>query len=139
MKSSEIIKNKIIQCGGNVNVTSINGKVYNIRSHSDGKSFLCEQLPITPPFEYRVFDVITDLLNKNGGKAVKGCGRAKGVRLGDKNCDNATVVGVIAKNYSGKKDGESIYDPVFVLVSVIEWAGIIVNKRGYIELKKPPI
>ena len=134
--TSEVIKAKIAQYGGSVDVTSINGKVYNIRSHPDGKSFVCDQLPINPPYEYRVFDVITDMLHKQGGKARKGNGRNKGVRLGEKNCDDKTVVGIIAKNYAGKKDGESVFDPVFVLVSVLEWAGIAVNKRGYIELAK---
>ena len=49
-------------------------------------------------------------------------------------CTEDTVVGAIAKNYAGRELGSSVYDPVFVLASVMEWAGIIRNYRGYIEL-----
>ena len=43
-------------------------------------------------------------------------------------------LGYIAKKYFGKKPGESVYDPVFVLASVLDWAGIAHNQRGYIQL-----
>ena len=30
--------------------------------------------------------------------------------------------------------GDSVYDPVFVLAAVLEWADIAYNGRGYLEL-----
>ena len=129
---SEIIKSKLIKSGGRAIVGSFSGKTYEIRAANDGKSFLCKQLPISPPYEFAVFDVIIDLLKRQGGRAKKGNGRS--YKLGEHGCEDSTVVGAIAKYYSGKKDGESVFDPVFVLVAVLEWADIAHNYRGYIEL-----
>lgn len=130
--ASKIIERKLIQSGGHAVVGSINGKTYEIRAADDGISFLCKQLPIKPPYEFVVFDVIVDLLKRQGGRAKKGNGRNH--KLGEYACDDATVVGAIGKNYSGKKDGESVYDPVFVLSAMLEWADIAHNYRGYLEL-----
>ena len=130
--ASEIIKRRLIESGGRATVDSISGKTYEIRAANDGKSFLCKQLPISPPYEFAVFDVIVDLLRRQGGRAKKGNGR--NYKLGEYGCEDITVVGAIAKNYSGKKDGQSVFDPVFVLVAVLEWADIAHNYRGYIEL-----
>ena len=131
-RPSEIIREKILQNGGRVIVHSITGKPYEIRHCSDGKSFLCDQLPIKPPYTYDVFDVIVDLLVRQGGRADKGAGR--NAKLGQPRCEENTVVGAIAKYYAGKREGESVYDPVFVMASVLEWADIAHNERGYLEL-----
>ena len=64
-KPSEIIKDKLLQNGGRAIVHSLTGKAYEIRSGNDGHSFLCDQLPIKPPYTYDVFDVIV------GGKDVE--------------------------------------------------------------------
>lgn len=131
-RPSEIIREKILRNGGRVIVHSITGKPYEIRHCSDGKSFLCDQLPIKPPYTYDVFDVIVDLLVRQGGRADKGAGR--NAKLGQHRCEETTVVGAIAKYYAGKREGESVYDPVFVMASVLEWADIAHNERGYLEL-----
>ena len=81
--------------------------------------------------EYSVFDVIVDVLRSQGGKAKKGYGRR---RLGDPGCEETTVAGAIMKNYFGKKPGESCYDPTFALVAILEWAGVVRNGWGYVEL-----
>ena len=83
---------------------------------------------IKPNYEYRVFDVIVELLLENGGRARKGNGR--NYKLGEPECDETTVVGAIAKYYAGKKYGDSVFDPVFVFAAVLEWAGIAHNERG---------
>ena len=36
--------------------------------------------------------------------------------------------------YYGKSEGESVFDPVFILAGILEWADIAKNGRGYIEL-----
>ena len=131
-KPSIIIKERIMQNGGRVLVHSLTGKLYEICHCSDGKSFLCDQLPIKPPYTYDVFDVIVDLLERQGGKAEKGAGR--NAKLGQPRCEETTVVGAIAKYYAGKHEGDSVFDPVFVMASVLEWAGIVHNQRGYLEL-----
>ena len=130
--ASEIIKAKLLSCGGRVIVYSARGLPCEIWADADGKSFVSNKLPIKPNYEYRVFDVIVELLLANGGRARKGNGR--NYKLGEPECDETTVVGVIAKNYAGKKNGESVFDPVFVFAAILEWAGIAHNERGELVL-----
>ena len=54
--------------------------------------------------------------------------------MGEPECDETTVVGTITKKYAGKKNGESVFDPVFVFAAVLEWAGIAHNERGELVL-----
>lgn len=131
-KASEIIKNKLKECGGRVIVHTARGLPCEIRVAADGKSFLCDKLPIKPPYGFKVFDVVVELLLANGGKARKGSGRS--AKLGEPDCDETTVVGYIGKHYAGKSIGDSVYDPVFVLAAVLEWAGIATNGRGELVL-----
>ncbi len=131
-KASEIIKAKLAENGGSVTVNTLKGLPCRIWADSDGKSFSSDKLPITPHYTYEVFDIIVDLLRSQNGRARKGNGR--NYRLGDPECDESTVVGVIAKKFNGKKDGESVFDPVFVLCAVLEWAGIAENMRGELVL-----
>ena len=130
--ASEIIKAKLLSCGGRVIVYSARGLPCEMWADADGKSFVSNKLPIKPNYEYRVFDVIVELLLANGGRARKGNGR--NYKLGEPECDETTVVGAIAKNYAGKKNGESVFDPVFVFAAILEWAGIAHNERGELVL-----
>lgn len=131
-KASEIVKAKLLENGGHVTVYTARGLPCEIWADSDGKSFVSDKLPIKPNYEYTVFDVIVELLVANGGRAKKGNGR--NYKLGHPNCDEHTVVGAVAKNYAGKKVGDSVFDPVFVLAAVLEWAGIVHNGRGELVL-----
>lgn len=132
VKASDLVRKKLLESGGRAIVISLRGKPYEIRAAWDGKAFLCDELPIHPPYTYEVFDVIVDLLAANGGRAKKGLGR--NAKLGERGCEETTVVGAIGKHYAGKRDSESVYDPVFVLAAVLEWADIAYNRRGYLEL-----
>lgn len=131
-KASDIIRNKLYKSNGVATVYSARGNAYVVCAGDDGKTFQCKALPISPAYEYTVFDTIVDLLLANGGKARKGNGRND--RLGYGDCTLDTVVGAIGKNYSEKNIGESVFDPVFVLAAIMEWADIAHNKRGYLEL-----
>lgn len=131
-KASDIIKTKLKEAGGRVIVHSISGNAYELKAEADGKSFYSDALPISPNYTYEVFDVIVDLLRSQGGKARKGLGR--NARLGEPNCEETTIVGAIGKQYAGKKLGDSVYDPVFFLAAVLDWAGIARNERGFLEL-----
>jgi hypothetical protein len=127
---SEIVKAKLKTAGGRAVVHSINGNSYEIRAAADGENILCPDLP--PVYTYQVFNVIVDLLRRQGGRARKG--GARGARVGEPDCDDTTVAGAIGIHYFGKAPGESTFDPVFVLASVLDWAGIAYNRRGYLEL-----
>ena len=131
-KASEIIKNKLKENGGRVIVHTVRGLPCEIRAASDGMSFLSDKLPVNTPYRFDVFDDIVDLLTLSGGKARKGNGR--NYRLGEPECDETTVVGYIGKHYAEKSYGDSVYDPVFVLAAVMQWAGIANNSRGELAL-----
>ena len=130
-RASEIIKAKLKEHGGHVTVYTARGLPCEIYAEADGKTFTSDKLPIKPAYEYTVFDVIVDLLREQGGRARKGNGR--NFKLGDPGCEETTVVGAIAK-YRGRKVGESVFDPVFVMAAVLEWAGIAQNGRGELIL-----
>lgn len=131
-KASDIVRRMLIEHHGKVTVRTAQGLPCEIWAAADGISFHSNKLPDNPPFRYDVFDVIVDLLVSQGGRARKGNGR--NFKLGDPNCDETTVVGAIGYRYSHKETGASVYDPVFVLAAVLEWAGIITNERGELVL-----
>lgn len=130
-RASEIIKAKLKEHGGHVTVYTARGLPCEIYAEADGKTFTSDKLPISPPYEYDVFNVIVDLLLKQGGRARKGNGR--NYKLGEAGCEENTVVGAIAKS-RGRKVGDSVFDPVFVMAAILEWAGIAENGRGELIL-----
>lgn len=131
-KASEIIKRKLKENGGRAIVHTLTGLPCEIRAAGDGVSFISDKLPIKPPYRFEVFDLIVDLLRANGGRARKGNGR--NYKLGEAECDDTTVVGYVARHYSGKETGDSVFDPVFVFSAVMEWAEIAHNTRGELVL-----
>lgn len=131
-KASDIIRRKLIESKGRVIVHTARGLPCEIQIAPDGTSFLSNKLPINPPYRFEVFDVIVDLLISQGGRAKKGNGRNH--RLGEPECDETTVVGAIGYQYSHAEVGKSVYDPVFVLAAVLEWADIASNERGELVL-----
>ena len=130
-RASDIIKAKLMDNGGHMTVYTVKGLPCEVWMNADGTSFTCDKLPIKPPYEYRVFDVIVDLLISQGGRAKKGNGR--NYKLGEKNCDKTTIVGAVALD-RGYTVGNSVFDPVFVLAAILEWAGIAHNERGELVL-----
>lgn len=130
-KASDIIKQKLIENGGRAIVHTARGLSREIRVAPDGFSFLCDELPIKPPYKYEVFDIIVDLLSSQEGRAKKGNGRHK---LGEPDCNETTIVGAIGYNYFHYHTGKSVPDPVFMLAAILEWAEIANNERGELVL-----
>ena len=130
-RASEIIKAKLLDHGGHVTVFTARGLPCEIYANPDGTSFSSDKLPIKPPYPYTVFDVVVDLLEAQGGHARKGNGR--NFRLGEPGCEENTIVGRVALS-RGRRMGDSVFDPVFVLAAVLEWAGIAKNGRGELIL-----
>lgn len=131
-KASDIIKKMLMDHGGRVIVHTARGLPCEVRVAPDENSFLCDKLPLNPPYRYEVFDVIVDLLISQGGRARKGNGR--NYKLGDPNCDETTIVGAIGYHYAHKETGASVFDPVFALAAILEWAEIANNERGELVL-----
>ena len=130
-KASDIVKCKLKQNDGKAVVSSLEGKMYEIYALKDGNSFYCEALPDIQ-WSYSIFDIVTDFLVNQGGKAPKG--NARNFKIGEKKCDENTVAGIIGISYFKKHYGESTFDPVFILAAILEWTGIVNNQRGFLEL-----
>lgn len=131
--ASMIIKNKLISSNGKATIYTYSGTSYDIYLAENGAGFTCKALPGVS-YEFRIFDYIVALLIMEGGKARKGCARGKQDKVGSERCNEHTVTGIIALNYYGKSIGDSVFDPVFVLGGILEWADIAKNGRGYLEL-----
>lgn len=126
--ASEIIKSKLMACGGRTMVRLQRGDLCEISISPDGK-FMCPKLI---PYDFEVFNAIVKLLlNSPGYRAKKGNARA--AKLGESGCEENTAAGAVLL-FMGKRPGESGLDPVFVLAAVLEWAGIAHNERGELVL-----
>lgn len=132
VRVSEVIRSKLIEENGSALIHTLNGKTHNIYLTKDGNGFFSPALP-DDSYKFEIFDMIAGLIEREGGRARKGMARGSNDKVGTKNCNEHTVTGVIALDYYGKEEGESVFDPVFVLAAVMEWAGIVNNCRGYIE------
>ena len=131
VKASEIIRSKLKECGGRAVVRTVQGLPCEIWGSEDGTKLVSDKLPPSL-YGFDVFDCIVELLYAHGGRARKGNGR--NYKLGDPHCDDSTVVGYIARHYRGQEDGVSVFDPVFVLAAVLDWADIAHNERGELRL-----
>jgi len=130
-KASDIVREKLIEVGGTATVKMLNGEAFSITITTDCRAFETKKIP-GHNYGFEVFDEIFDLLHENGGKVDKGNGR--NYKLGEGKCGSNTAVGAIGYKYWKRATGESVYDPVFVLAAVLEWAEICHNKRGFLEL-----
>ena len=131
MKASEIIINKLKSNGGEAYVYLLNGDKAHIQIVDDSY-FISNKLP-HQKIDFSIFDLVVDFLKSEPHfRAIKGgCRNSK---VGEDKCSRGTVMYVIAKEYYGKEDGESSFDPLFVIASILDWANIVRNKRGYMEL-----
>lgn len=132
-KASDIIKNKLYKNNGAATVVLKNGENCRICIAKDGNGFISDKLSMQE-MQFSVFDIIVDFLKEKGGKAPKGLGRGKDDKIGYGHCGSETIMYQIATKYYGKTEGESTFDPVFVLAAILDWAGIAENCRGYLRL-----
>ena len=132
--ASSIIRNKLISANGVATIRTYDGTPYRIYLTKDGNGFGCDALR-NVTYTFSVFDIVVDLLKREGGCARKGQARGKYDKVGSPNCDEHTVAGVIALQYYKKNIGDSVFDPVFIIAGVLEWADIAENGRGYLRLK----
>ena len=132
-KPSDIIRNLFIQNRGTIHIKTLTGIEYDIYLNYDGESFKTIALPIYSRFDFNIFDIVYDLLKRENGKAKKGNGH--NYRLGEQGCSEKTVCGIIGYEYFKKNTGDSVFDPVFIICAMMEYAGICKNTRGFLILK----
>ncbi len=133
---SEIIRRKLFENKGVINIPLLDGNLCRIVASSDGKTFTSDKIHNNKlAFEYTVFDHIVELLkNSKDYRAPKGNAHGKEDKVGYGKCTEDTIVGTIAIKYFGKEYGESTLDPTFVFAAVLEWAEIAINQRGFVSL-----
>ena len=131
-KASDVIRD-ILKKNNKITVTSFNGRAYDVYLVGDN-SFSSTKALRDVKIEFDIFDVVVDILKKEGGKARKGNCRGYN-KLGDEKCNEHTIAGAIGYNYFMKKDGESVFDTIHIVTALLEYAGICENKRGYLVLK----
>lgn len=133
--ASEIIKAKILENGGSIDITLLNGKPCKVMSSSDGKTFTSDKLGKNK-FDYIIFDYVTDfLMSCEQYTAPKGNSRGKKDKVGYGNCTCDTVTYEISTKYFEKSEGESVFYTTFVIAAIMDWAGIAYNRRKYMTLK----
>lgn len=136
-KASDIIRRKLLENDGIVTISLLDKKLCTIVATDGGNAFTSDKLNKHKlKFDFTVFDVIVDLLKESPQhRARKGNAHGKEDKVGYGKCTSDTVVGAIAVHYFGKSQGDSCFDPVFVLAAVMDWADVATNMRGYIQLK----
>lgn len=132
-KASVIIYNLLKNNNGRINVKSFNNHDYDAYLIDDNY-FSSDKALRNYKLGFEIFDVVIELLKKEGGKAIKGSCRGEN-KLGDEKCNKHTVSGAIGYNYFMKEDGESVFDTVHLVTALLDYAGICENKRGYLILK----
>lgn len=133
LKPSEVIKGLLERNQGKITIETINHKIYDVYLSKDGKGFITSALR-NNQINFSIFDVVVDFLKSHKNKAIKGSCRGK-IKLGDEKCNKDTVSGVIGYEYYHKKDGESVFDTVFVVATILDYAGLCDNIRKYLVLK----
>lgn len=134
MKASEIIIKKLEESSNEAAmITMYNGEKFSVEMEN-GDYFVSEKLPFQR-VTFDIFDIVVDFLKTQPNcKARKGgCRNSK---VGEDKCSSDTVMYAIATKYYGKNDGDSSYDPLFVIAAILEWAGIAKNGHGFIQLSK---
>ena len=130
MKTSELFIKRMKENNGRILIYSLNDEPINVYLDNDN-SFRSDKLrnqSINP----EVLDIIVDFLKQNHGKAIKGGGRND--RVGYGKCSKGTIMYEVATKYYDKFEGESTFDPLFVLCAILDWLHIARKCRGYIEL-----
>lgn len=131
MKSSEIIIEKLKEAGGDVTIELLSKKEARVKL-VEKNSFASDKLRWNS-LDFTVFDIVTDFLKEQKDRrAPKGGSRNS--RVGEGKCNKGTVMYEIATKYYGKVDGNSSFDPLFVIAAILDWANIARNCRGYLEL-----
>lgn len=132
MYATSKIKEKLENNGGSAKVKLLRGNRYfNVILKDDG--VLVDNLDKEPFLEWIVFEKTIELLESNGGTALKG--DAMGFKLGEGQLPTNSIEGYIAKEVYDKSIGDSVFRRITPIVNILIWVGICENLRGKLILK----
>lgn len=129
---SNIIKEKLVHNGGKVDISLLKGnKSFQVQLTDDG--LLVDNLNSEPFLSWEVFEKAVELLEQEGGNALKG--DAMGSKLGEDGLPINSIEGYIAKEVYGKELGDSVFRRISPIVNILIWAGVCENGKGKLVLK----
>lgn len=125
------IKKQFKEQGNPVKIPLMNGKQFFEASFEEDGVYV-DNLKNQPFLKWEVFSEAVNCLKENGGQVKKG--NAANSRLGTPDLDENTVEGYIASKVYGYKSGDVVVKRITPIASILAWAGICENSRGYIRL-----
>ena len=129
---SKIIKEKLVHSGGTADVRLLKGnKSFQVQLTSDG--VVVDNLQNEPFLSWIVFEKTIELLEREGGNAIKG--DAMGSKLGEEGLPINSIEGYIAKEVYDKKIGDSVFRRISPIANILIWAGVCENGKGKLVLK----
>lgn len=127
------IKEKLNQNHGIASISMARGNTFQIYYEEYGNGIYATNLPHNRIITWKVFDYAVEVIQKNGGKALKG--QAMKAKLGEPGLTLDTVEGYVAHYGYNVKFGDSTLRMISPLSAILEWADICINGYGYLQLK----
>ena len=93
-----------------------------------------DNLSTQPFLPWNVFIETINLLNRKGGRAVRG--NAMDYRLGDTGLPLDSIEGHIAHVVYGKQIGDSVFRRISPIAAILIWAGICESAPGELILRQ---
>lgn len=87
-----------------------------------------------PFLPWAVFHETVQLLERQGGQALRGNCQGKGITLGNVALPVNSVEGYVAQQIYGKKIGKTVFRRVSAIANILVWAGICLHERNYLVL-----
>lgn len=129
---SNIIKEKLENSEGKAEVSLLKANRSFCVELTNG-GIVVDNLKNEPFLEWKVFEKAIELLEKEGGIALKG--DAMGSKLGEPGLPLNSIEGYIAKEVYGKEVGDSVFRRISPIVNILIWAGVCKNGKGKLILK----
>ena len=134
---SDVLRTLYNYNGGEITVTLLKGTKHKVNLSNDGEYlYSITGLGKSNHLKLEWFDKIVKYIVDKGGRVKKGGSRNKNAKVGYENCAYGTLAYYVATECYGKKEGDSSFDPVFMVATILDNAGICKNERGYISINR---
>lgn len=134
---SDVLRTLYNYNGGEITVTLLNGTKHKVKLSNNAEYlYSITGLGKSNHLKLEWFDKIVKYIVDNGGRVKKGGSRNKNAKVGCENCAYGTLAYYVATECYGKKEGDSSFDPIFMVAAILDNAGICKNERGYISINR---
>lgn len=135
--ASDVLRTLYNYNGGEITVTLLKGTKHKVNLSNDGEYlYSITGLGKSNHLKLEWFDKIVKYIVDNGGRVKKGGSRNKNAKVGCENCAYGTLAYYVSTECYGKKEGDSSFDPIFMVAAILDNAGICKNERGYISINR---